>query len=97
MKTATVRELRNDFAKVSRWLEAGEQVEITKRGILYAKMELAAPATKQKRVSEMTLKERKAFYRKRFGAEQRNWMKEVYGDKVFPDNIVLTMREERDW
>ncbi|MGB8356944.1 MAG: type II toxin-antitoxin system prevent-host-death family antitoxin [Chthoniobacteraceae bacterium] len=31
MKTATVREIRNEFAKVLRWVEDGEQVEITKR------------------------------------------------------------------
>lgn len=32
MKTATVRDLRNDFAKISRWLEDGEAVELRKRG-----------------------------------------------------------------
>lgn len=32
MKTASVRELRNQFSKVSKWLEAGETVQILKRG-----------------------------------------------------------------
>lgn len=32
MKTATVRELRNDFGRVSKWLEQGETVQIVKRG-----------------------------------------------------------------
>jgi antitoxin (DNA-binding transcriptional repressor) of toxin-antitoxin stability system len=32
MKTATVRELRNDFGRISKWLEKGETVEILKRG-----------------------------------------------------------------
>jgi len=32
VKTATVRELRNDFSRLSRWLEKGETVEIMKRG-----------------------------------------------------------------
>jgi prevent-host-death family protein len=32
MKTATVRDLRNRFARTSKWLEQGETVEITKRG-----------------------------------------------------------------
>jgi antitoxin (DNA-binding transcriptional repressor) of toxin-antitoxin stability system len=32
MKVATVRDLRNDFAKISRWLEDGEAVEIRRRG-----------------------------------------------------------------
>jgi antitoxin (DNA-binding transcriptional repressor) of toxin-antitoxin stability system len=32
MKTASVRELRNEFRRVSKWLEAGETVQILKRG-----------------------------------------------------------------
>mgnify|MGYP000002849424 FL=1 len=32
MKTATVRDLRNEFSKVSKWLDAGETVQILKRG-----------------------------------------------------------------
>jgi antitoxin (DNA-binding transcriptional repressor) of toxin-antitoxin stability system len=32
MKTATVRDLRNEFARISKWLEKGETVEIIKRG-----------------------------------------------------------------
>ncbi len=44
MKTATVRDLRNSFARVSRWLEAGETVEVTKRGRLFAHLLPASPA-----------------------------------------------------
>ena len=32
MKTATVRELRNDFGRLSKWLAKGETIEIIKRG-----------------------------------------------------------------
>ena len=32
MKTATIRELRNDFARLSKWLDKGETIEIIKRG-----------------------------------------------------------------
>jgi antitoxin (DNA-binding transcriptional repressor) of toxin-antitoxin stability system len=32
MKTATVRELRNNFGRLSKWLEKGETIEILKRG-----------------------------------------------------------------
>ena len=32
MKTATIRDLRNDFARLSKWLDNGETVEIIKRG-----------------------------------------------------------------
>lgn len=32
MKTATVRELRNDYAKLLRRVQAGEEIVITRRG-----------------------------------------------------------------
>ena len=32
MKSATIRDLRNDFARLSKWLEKGETIEIIKRG-----------------------------------------------------------------
>jgi antitoxin (DNA-binding transcriptional repressor) of toxin-antitoxin stability system len=38
MKTATVRELRNDFGRVSKWLEKGESVQIIKRGKPFARV-----------------------------------------------------------
>jgi antitoxin (DNA-binding transcriptional repressor) of toxin-antitoxin stability system len=41
MKVATVRDLRNDFAKIARWLEDGEAVEIRKRGSVIGRI---APA-----------------------------------------------------
>lgn len=36
MKTATVADLRNNFAAVSKWIHDGEQVVITKRGRAFA-------------------------------------------------------------
>ena len=36
MKTATVRELRNDFGRISKWLARGETIEIVKRGKPFA-------------------------------------------------------------
>ncbi len=38
MKTATVRDLRNEFARVSKWLEKGEAVQIIKRGKPFARL-----------------------------------------------------------
>ena len=32
MKTATIRDLRNNFARLSKWLDRGETIEIIKRG-----------------------------------------------------------------
>ena len=36
MKTATVADLRNNFATLSRWVHGGESIIITKRGIPFA-------------------------------------------------------------
>lgn len=36
MKTATVADLRNNFRRVSSWLEHGETVQIIKRGRAFA-------------------------------------------------------------
>jgi antitoxin (DNA-binding transcriptional repressor) of toxin-antitoxin stability system len=36
MKTATVRDLRNHFADVAKWIENGEQVAITRNGAVFA-------------------------------------------------------------
>ena len=38
MKTATVRDLRNHFKQVSDWVEAGETVQILKRGKPFARV-----------------------------------------------------------
>lgn len=38
MKTATVRDLRNEFCRLSKLLEAGESVQILKRGRPFARI-----------------------------------------------------------
>ena len=38
MKTATVRDLRNDFARLSKWLTKGETVQLLKRGKPFARV-----------------------------------------------------------
>ncbi len=45
MKTATVRELRNNFARLAKWIEHGEQITITKNVQSFAKL---SPATMDK-------------------------------------------------
>ncbi len=45
MKTATVADLRNNFATVSKWIHDGEAVTITKRGIAFATL---TPARRKK-------------------------------------------------
>jgi len=84
MKTATVRDLRNNFAKVSRWVQDGQKVEITSRGVALAHLVPVAPPKNRKP--------------KRFDVEEhRRWMKETYGDKTLPGNSALLMREGSKW
>ena len=43
MKTATVSDLRNRFARVAAWIDKGEVVEITKSGKPFARLVPIAP------------------------------------------------------
>jgi prevent-host-death family protein len=45
MKTATVRELRNHYTSLLRWVAAGEEVQITQRGVTVARLLPAEPPT----------------------------------------------------
>jgi len=92
MKTATVRDLRNNFAKVSRWLKAGEQVQLTSRG---EPMGVITPEKKKGRLHPREAANEK--FRKRFGPEHTAWLKKVYGGKVLKGNGVLLMREGSKW
>ncbi len=38
MKTATIRDIRHDFGRVLSWIEDGEQVDITKRRRVVARL-----------------------------------------------------------
>ena len=44
MKTATVRDLRNRFAAIAKWIEDGHEVTITRNGAIFATL---APATRK--------------------------------------------------
>jgi antitoxin (DNA-binding transcriptional repressor) of toxin-antitoxin stability system len=72
MKTATVRELRNSFARISRWLEAGEPVEVTKRGRLFARI-LPVGAPKGRRPPKPDILAR---------------LRADFGKSVIPDGII---------
>lgn len=48
MKTATVRDLRNNFADVAKWIEHGEQVAITRNGAPFATLAPAKPVKPRK-------------------------------------------------
>jgi|LakMenE18May11ns_1017448.scaffolds.fasta_scaffold9535823_2 antitoxin (DNA-binding transcriptional repressor) of toxin-antitoxin stability system len=48
MKSATIRDLRNSFPRVARWIEEGESVEITRSGKPFAKLSPAPVAKLEK-------------------------------------------------
>ena len=47
MKTATVRDLRNQFPRVAAWIAEGEPVEITKAGKPFARLMPITPAPRK--------------------------------------------------
>jgi antitoxin (DNA-binding transcriptional repressor) of toxin-antitoxin stability system len=69
MKTATVRDLRNKFADVAKWIEHGEAVTITRNGTAFATL-APAKASKPRRVDwAARLAKRKPLGRKLSKAE----------------------------
>jgi len=48
MKTATVRELRNRYTHLLKWLDAGEEIMITRRGVTIARLVPEKEQTKRK-------------------------------------------------
>ena len=76
MKTATVRELRNQFPRVAAWIENGEEVGITKAGKLFARLVPAAPAKTRKLVKPDIMAR----------------LKETWGERIFSTKEVAEMR-----
>jgi prevent-host-death family protein len=76
MKTATVRDLRNRFARVAAWVEEGQEVEITKSGKIFARLLPPASVKRTKRVKPDILAQ----------------LKETWGDRVFSSTEVAAMR-----
>lgn len=84
MKTATVADLRNNFRRVSAWIEHGETVQIVKRGKPFAQL-TAALAEAQPTLAKVDIMAQ---------------LKEVWGDKVFTDAEIEEMRDaerEGEW
>ena len=78
MKTATVADLRNNFRRVSSWLEHGETVQIIKRGRAFAYLtgvDRQAPAQTLVKPDIMAQ------------------LDEVWGSRVFSMEEVQAMRE----
>ncbi len=79
MKTATVADLRNNFRRVSSWIEHGETVRIIKRGRAFAQL-TAIPADASSG----------ALVKPDIMAQ----LKEVWGDRVFSMEEVKAMRDD---
>jgi antitoxin (DNA-binding transcriptional repressor) of toxin-antitoxin stability system len=78
MKTATIRDLRNRFARVAAWIAEGEPVEIIKGGKLFARLLPPAPAKARKLVKPDIM-----------ARLRKNW-----GNRVFSAREVAAMRAE---
>ena len=78
MKTATVRDLRNDFASLEAWLAEGETIRIEKRGTPVALLAPFVDSSKKRSFS-------------RPDAEARR--RAIWGDRCFTAEEVKAMRE----
>ena len=76
MKTATIRDLRYDFAKLEGWLRSGEEIQITKHNKPVATLLKAKPAKKPRPPLP--------------DFEARR--KRIWGDRVFSAKEVEEMR-----
>lgn len=79
MKTATVRDLRNDFGRLEAWLAEGETIKIEKRGMPVA---LLTP-TQSSAVVTPPIKR----------PDVRARLKRIWGDRCFSAEEVKAMRE----
>ncbi len=80
MKTATVRELRNDFPRIEAWVQEGESINISKRGKIVAT--LVPPA----RTAILGRKTPKPDIMAR--------LRETWGERVFSLEEVAALRDD---
>jgi antitoxin (DNA-binding transcriptional repressor) of toxin-antitoxin stability system len=79
MKTATVRELRNEFPRIESWVHEGESISISKRGRVIATLVPAMGASSD----GVNLAKPDIMAR----------LKETWGSRVFSMDEVRAMRE----
>jgi len=80
VKTATVRELRNEFPRIEAWVHEGESVNISKRGKVIATLvPVLSNAGVGTRVPKPDIMAR---------------LRETWGERVFTVEEVATMRED---
>ena len=80
MKTATVRELRNEFPRIEAWVNEGESINISKRGKIIATLIPASgSASPQPRPPKVDIMAR---------------LRETWGGRVFTAEQVAAMRAD---
>ena len=77
MKTVTVRDLRNNFAKVEAWLGEGEEIRVEKRGKPIGFLS-ATPRSGNVGIQKPDFAAR---------------LKSIWGERVFSEEEVRAMRE----
>ena len=79
MKTATVADLRNNFRRISSWIEHGETVQILKRGKVFARLtgegSQVKSGTTRRKLDVMAQ------------------LREIWGERVFSREEVDAMRQ----
>lgn len=80
MKTATVRELRNEFPRIEAWVHEGESINISKRGKVIATLvPVSSNAALAGRVPKPDIMAR---------------LRETWGERVFSLEEVAAMRAD---
>jgi antitoxin (DNA-binding transcriptional repressor) of toxin-antitoxin stability system len=77
MKTATVADLRNNFRRISAWIEHGETVQIIKRGRAFARLTAEVPDSQPAALVKPDIMAR---------------LNAVWGDRTFSMEEVEAMR-----
>jgi antitoxin (DNA-binding transcriptional repressor) of toxin-antitoxin stability system len=78
MKTATVRELRNEFSKLEAWLSDGQEIRIEKRGQLIGVLRPPGEEIGRSPIKKPDFEARR---------------KAIWGDRCFTEQEVREMRE----
>jgi antitoxin (DNA-binding transcriptional repressor) of toxin-antitoxin stability system len=78
MKTASVRDLRQDFARILAWLQAGEAVSVTMRRVAIATL---VPLPRRKRVPGPR-------------ADLTARLRRVFGAEVIPDAAMKALVDQ---
>lgn len=85
MKTASVADLRNNFRRLSSWIEHGETVHIVKRGKAFAQL------------TPITTRNDQSLLKPDFTAQIR----EIWGERMFSTQEVEAMKadelEGQEW